>query len=571
MRANDSITTYNQLASRLLITHLFNLGCRNFFISPGSRSTPITLEIARRNDLNKTIHFDERGVSFAALGAAKATLTPSVLICTSGTAGANYLPAVIEASLDRIPLIVLTADRPPEHQNINANQTINQLNLFGSFVRHFENIEPPDKTFDLDKFIEQLNSAFSKTNYPTAGPIHLNFMFREPLVPKRSKGNLDSIYKKYMFEKVKRESAPKIQTTELNKLTDNLKKSKSVFLVCGYQKESSLSKSLNELADNNSWLLWSDIRSNFQSNSDSRNYFDLSLLNKKMHTNEKLTVLHFGGNLISKRYLQFIESTNIESYYHIDTDDYIYNPHHKVSDKLTVNPKDLIKKLLKENFKSGKLFTTFSKLNNKIEKTINQKTDYSAKLTEISAARLISKNIKKNSSLFLASSMPVRDFDMFSKANNKKIKIFANRGASGIDGAVSSFFGTLINSASGTALLGDLSFLHDLNSLKLFENINKSAVLVVINNSGGGIFSFLPIVNQKDSFEKYFAAIHKSDFSKLQQFFGFNYFNPTGNDEFVKIYNKAQKTKGLTLIEIKTDRQQNLNFHKRIYKIISRL
>lgn len=567
------VSSYNELACNLIIEELTRFGVSRFYISPGSRSTPLTLAAAKNKNADTIMHYDERGAAFAAVGSARVTGKPSVLICTSGTAPVNYFPAVVEASMDRIPLILLTADRPPELQQVGANQTINQKNLYGSYTRAFHNLLPPDDTIDLSKLLTLIDQSFHTTLNPLPGPVQLNCMFREPLAPLSKKKEFKSSF--VILDDWRQSTEPFMNIPKINtmdhdtsdKIINKIVQAQHLLITVGYLPGKKDQKAVSRFCDKIDAPVYADIRSglvtSFQPNNLIR-YFDQLLWAEKLQSTDNLTVLHFGGSVISKRYLQFIERSTVKSYVHIDSTTYDFNPHRSITDRLTGNIPAFIRKLEAASIKPKKKYLTLLKsLNKKTTGTINSYCKQNNSLTEINLTRIVAQHIRNNSSLFLGSSMPVRDFDMYASFN-KAMTVYGNRGVSGIDGAIASFAGIMANVKHGTAVVGDLSALHDLNSLALLQSVDKPAVLIIINNNGGGIFSFLPIAGQKKLFEKYFAAPHDFTFKQSADMFGLTYHNPDTVDDFIAVYIKAQKLNHPAIIEITSDRNLNSELHQNI-------
>ena len=574
----DDIPGYNLLTAEIIIEELARLGVRHFYVSPGSRSTPLTLTIARNKKITHEMHYDERGAAFAALGYGRANNQPAGLVCTSGTAAVNYFPAVVEAAMDRVPLLVLTADRPPELQDVSANQSIFQERLYGTYPRCFYNIPPSDHATDWSLLLTQIDNAYIHATGLLPGPVHLNLMFREPLYTRKKHISVASLtaWKKQNppFSKTL-SSKQHLGDDDKTVIFDSLTKSKNLLITVGYVSNMASIKTVQKICDSIDAPVFADIRSNLHGNDRPKNniqFFDQLLLAEDAST-QPLTVLHIGGVLTSKRYLTFIENALIDNYLHVDQFPYRYNPHFRVTDTITGSFSSLLKfiRSTKISVSNKSWPRKLKKIDNKIAKLLESESAVSDRLDEIAAARLIAKNIPNQSGLFLGSSMPIRDFDMYADLHDKNIKVYANRGASGIDGAIASFAGVMRSHAKGTAVIGDLSALHDLNSLPLLQKLNKPAVLIIINNNGGGIFSFLPIAGEKDIFENCFAASHALSFKNAASMFALSYMAPQTLEEFVELYHKAVRAHEPTLIEVVTDRKLNHANHLRIQNKIKKV
>jgi 2-succinyl-5-enolpyruvyl-6-hydroxy-3-cyclohexene-1-carboxylate synthase len=301
-------------------------------------------------------------------------------------------------------------------------------------------------------------------------------------------------------------------------------------------------------------------------------YFDQLLLSGSI--SEKLqpeTVLHIGGQLISKRWLHFVEKYRPQNYIVVQNHPHRYDPFHTVTQRVECDIGFFCASLggrIKSNPDSGwreKITTPSNRIGQIIEAFILS----SERISEISLAHLVSKQILPESGLFLASSMPIRDMDMYAAAVDSNVFVAANRGASGIDGTIASAAGFAAGLKRPVTLLtGDLAFLHDLNSLPLLRSIPQPLVIIVVNNRGGGIFSFLPIAEYKDVFETYFGTPHDFNFSNAAQMFGMDYFKPLDNTAFKDIYSNTLRQKKSAIIEVESGQEENKKLHLQLQEQI---
>jgi len=566
--------------SSLIIEELIRQGCNYFCISPGSRSTPLTVAVAQNKKAISRIFYDERGASFHALGYARATGKPAVLICTSGTAAANYYPAIIESCQDSVPLIVLTADRPPELRAAGANQTIDQVKMFGNYVNWFFELPTPDANISPQFVLSTINQAYFKSMHSPKGPVHINCMFREPFFSENElplndiSSNLKESIKPYTT----------FQFTENNILPDSeliekINKSERGILIAGKMDNHSESKAVYKLAEKLNWPVFADITSGLRIGTDSEliiEHFDLALLSNSFKNSLKPEmVIQFGKRFVSKRLQNFLNELKPENYLVIDDHPDRFDPTHIVTDRIVGNISKFCENLvpsIKDNIDKNWIENIY-KVNNSINELINNEFGSRSDLSEITTARIISKNIPQNSNLFLASSMPIRDMDMFAIKSNNNISIAANRGASGIDGTTASAIGFAEGNYSAvTLMLGDLAFIHDLNSLHQLASSKYPVFIILINNSGGGIFSFLPIANQKDVFKEYFSTPHDLTFKSAADLFKLKYYNPKSTTELISNYQSANNEQKSAIFEITTDQEENFNLHKNFYnKVIESL
>jgi len=572
----------NELWGALVIEELSRTGVDCFCISSGSRSTPLTYAVAQNKKITPVIHFDERGAAFYALGNARATGKPASVICTSGTAAANLMPAVIEASVDHVPMILLTADRPPELRQSGANQTINQVRLFGDSVRWQVDIPCPDENISPEFVLTTIDQAVYRACRLNKGPVHLNLMFREPLAPEnkkqsfseylRSVGQWSAVSKPFTYYP---DTRTIISEKTLAEISQIINKSKSGLIVAGKLPLDD-SKQVLKLAEKIGWPVFPDIASGLRLGVKSPNIianFDQILLSDKASKLEPDTVLHFGTQVVSKRLLTFLNKNRPADYIRVTAHPDRLDPNHQVTYRVEFGATDFCERL--DDKISKKSMSDYceklTKLSTMLDKVMSSHlTDGNKEtLSEPVVARIISKFISKQSALFLASSLPVREMDMYADSSGSSIPVEYNRGASGIDGTIASAAGY----ANGikkpvTLLIGDLAFLHDLNSLSLVKNSKFPLTIVLLNNDGGGIFSFLPISNIGPTFEKYFGTPHGLSFQKSAEQFDIKYICPKTIDEFKKQFRSSQKSRSSSIIEIKTGRKANFEMHQRISSAI---
>jgi len=568
----------NELWGALIVEGLVRAGVTCFSISPGSRATPLTLATSQQKQARPVIHFDERGAAFYALGHSRATGTPSALICTSGTAAANYFPAIIEASVDCVPLVILTADRPPELRETGANQTIDQSKLFGDYVRWQMDVPCPDEKIPPEFVLTTIDQAVYRAIRPPAGPVHLNFMFREPLAPDKQKRNFNEYLKNIATWMKSSGAYTKYEKTKLRLSRESIKNVAKVFnssksgLIVAGKMSTEDAESVVSLAEKTGWPVFPDIASGLRLGSKNKNvvpYFDLLLLAEESRKLNPDTVIHFGSQPVSKRLNQFLDTARPKNYVRISNRPDRLDPHHQVTDRIECQIREFCAALAESVHKSSssaitnKLLDVSSKVNGVIAEVVG--TSQSSRLTEPATARIISQTISKNSALFLASSLPVREMDMYAAPGSHSVPVEYNRGASGIDGTIASAIGY----ANGlkkpvTLLIGDLAFLHDLNSLALVNESKFPVTIVILNNDGGGIFSFLPVAEIGNAFEKFFGTPHGLSFEKSAGQFGISYFHPKTAGDFKRIYSNTQKKKNSSIIEIATSRKANWELHQKM-------
>ena len=568
----------NQLWAGALVEELLRHHVIQFYISPGSRSTPLTIAVARNPGTKAHICYDERQAAFMALGYARATHQPAVLICTSGTAAANYYPAVIEAASEQLPLIVLSADRPPELRATGANQTIDQQHLFGSYPVFFMDMPAPDGNVPLRYLLSTVDQAVFNTRGPKAGVAHLNCMFREPLAPKKQpipEGYLQDIYDWSQSDEpftriIAAQPAP--VSNPLKDLQRMIYNKRVGMLVVGRLKNEEERIAVREIANKLKCPVFADISSGLRLDSTVQNcipHFDLLLLSNNLKKKfSSMTVLHLGGKYVSKRLMQFLEN-------HDGQQIHVHDNRQRLDPGLSMDIRvecslSGFNSMLDGYDEKHPVLDFIKQTDNEVAQRIKTFCEAENDLNELSIVQSLSDLLPADSGLFLSSSMPVRDMDMYGLPGGKNIvHIAANRGASGIDGVISSALGYSHGLQKGvTLLIGDIAFLHDLSAIQFLKTHLYPFTIVLVNNGGGGIFSFLPVSEYSDVFEPYFATPHKWTFADTARQFNLAYFQPQSLADFEHDYRLVQTSGKPALIELITDRQANVRSQRALQKAI---
>ena len=554
----------NLQTSYWIIETLLEFGITQFVISPGSRSTPLTVAAARHRQITTHVHFDERGAGFFALGLSKATGIPAVLVCTSGTAVANYFPAVVEASMDNIPLIILSADRPPELIDVGANQAIFQENIYGIYTRTAENLPPPNaessRSSIRDSVIRMVEAAMGRR----PGPVQLNCQFREPLLPETGP-TLAAPHTDLPRQSVR---VPPVALPDLEPLAKRLAATRQGLIVVGRGLQEGMGSAILDLATRLGWPLLPDIQSalRFQDHPNIINHFDLIMLNSGALGHLPETVLHFGSAFTSKRLLSYLAQQS-SFYINIKTTPERIDPNHQVDLTLVLSPHHFCTSLqFTESAGSRQWLTNWQQLEDRTRKHLQQTFAGSNTLSEPGIAYTLSELLPVGHGLMLANSMAIREMEMFGATRAGSTSTIANRGSSGIDGLVATAAGFQLGRGKPlTLLMGDLALLHDLNSLKLLADSGRDITLIVINNHGGGIFNFLPVREESDIFEPFFGTPHDLSFEKAAEMFGLPYARPASPGEFRQVYTEVATKPGSAMIEVETDRYANHDLHLRIF------
>lgn len=570
----------NDLWGRLIVAELLRLSITHFVVSPGSRSTPLTAALAEFPEAETIIHIDERGAAYYALGIARHSGRPVALICTSGTAAVNYFPAVVEASQDGVPLVVMTADRPPELHGVGANQTIEQIGLYGTYPRMFRNLPCPDLSISPAWLLQTVDNVVSAAvgNHP--GPVQLNAMFREPLAPLGDMQQFDGYCRAlgkwlesdspYCLSNQSRQTA---STDQLQTVESLLYTARRGLVVVGALTPRFDHDALAEWLEKLGWPVFADVRSQLRLDGRLRKRMvpPWVLESDWMAANPPDAILHIGGNLVGKRILGVIAASNAP-YVRITDSPLPFDPASRVTHLLHGDLPDLLDRLdigecvPDQSWQLGVLASSrqvWAVLDRELE---------SETITEPAVARIAAFEISRRAgALFLGNSMPIRDVDLFGGFGPCPFPVYGNRGASGIDGNIATAAG--IARASNRpviALIGDLACLHDLNSLGLLSGTTSPMVVLVINNDGGGIFSFLPISQRDDIFEKYFGTPHGLRFADAAQMYGLAYSSPRTCLDLRAALDTALAGSGATIIEVTTTRRDNAAEHERLVQVISR-
>lgn len=567
----------NALWAELSLEELHRLGVRDLCMAPGSRSTPLALAAARHPGIRATVHFDERGCAFHALGMARAHGRPVAVLCTSGSAAANLLPAVVEAAMDGLPLVLLTADRPPELRDAGANQTIHQPGLFGVYVRWEADLPVPSTTFPAAALLTTLDQAVHRSLAWPPGPVHLNMPFREPLSgpsAATARDDWDAPLRRWRagsapFTRHHRPRAePRPAADE--PLAAVIRGARRGLLVVGRLKGRAETEAAAAVATTLGWPAVADIGSGLRLGRPGPpwlHHFDLLLQALPQAPEAPDVVLHLGGGLVSRRLLEHLAGARPEHYLRVGPDPRRQDPAHQVSEHLEIPLEAFAAAVaaLHPPPPPAAWVEAWRSPARRLEQALAQALEATPALDEPAVCRLVSRLLPADGALFLAASMPVRDMDGFADPGGSAVPVGSNRGASGIDGTVATACGYAAGLGRPTALVcGDLALLHDLNSLALLRSSPVPLTVVVINNDGGGIFSFLPVAAESEHFETYFATPHGLGFEDFARGFGLRYHRPAGTADFARAFGEAMATPHSSLIEVRSERDANLRRHREI-------
>ncbi|WP_163536599.1 2-succinyl-5-enolpyruvyl-6-hydroxy-3-cyclohexene-1-carboxylic-acid synthase [Gracilibacillus sp. YIM 98692] len=564
MNYKESLTRY----VAQFVAQLYSSGVKHVVISPGSRSTPLALTFAEFGSSKVWVDIDERSAGYFALGLAKQTKEAVALLCTSGTAAANYYPAVIEGYYSRVPLIVLTADRPHELREVGAPQAIDQIKMYGDYVKWFHEMALPDSDSKVLQYVRnQANRAVTTAMHPNRGPVHLNFPFREPLIPDFAIDDIWQEEKRLGF--LQTNSSSYLAEQDLNGIADKLKNKRKGIIVCGPADNEGLAQAMAALAQSWNIPILADPLSPLRNGKHDKDYviecYDAILKSEEVRREIDIDfVIRFGAMPVSKPYLQWIQSkTGVEHFIVEEVEGdrdptgigahYVYGKPDHIARSLA-SRKDIV--MPSEWLQSWQDWNAKAKV-------ILQKVNEEELLTEGDAVLGIQETIPADSVLYVGNSMPIRDVDTFWHTSDRSHQVLANRGTNGIDGVISSALGAAVSGRRVTLLIGDISFLHSMNGLLLANQYRFDLTIVLINNAGGGIFSFLPQAKQEsDHYEHLFGTPQQIDMKKVSEIYHMNYNQPTKWKDFLAALNKSYQYHGVSMIEIRTDRKQNVEWHR---------
>jgi 2-succinyl-5-enolpyruvyl-6-hydroxy-3-cyclohexene-1-carboxylate synthase len=542
---------------------LASSGLRNACVSPGSRSTPLALALARRADVAVHMHLDERSSAFFALGTAKVTGSIAAVVCTSGTAAANFFPAVVEASMARVPLLVLTADRPPELRGVGANQAIDQLDLYGRYAKvSVDAPVPGDRPDPAEWQALGLDAVREALEHPP-GPVHVNLPFREPLAPsglERPSVGASAV------RPARVRSAARTRRFHVDALRAALKESTRGVVVAGSLRLGAAPAV--DLARTLGWPLLAEPVSGLRvAGALSAGQFLLS--NEAfVDSHGPDVVLQLGGAPTSRAGLAFVGRA--ARLVVVDPDLQVADPGRHASMTLNADPASLCRALLdriEPPRERSAWARSWEDADRAARHAVDMLIDTWEEPFEGRIARDLAACAPDGSALLVGSSMPVRDLDAFMHPRTG-IRVLANRGASGIDGFVSTTFGVAASGIATFALLGDLTLLHDVGAVLWSKGHRRDAVLVVLNNRGGAIFSFLP-QRALPEFEQLFATPHHIDLAKLATASGAGHLLVERSEELVPAVTKASESGGVWIVEVPTDRDANVTRHAEVHAAVA--
>ena len=555
-RTNPPAGAAAYLLLRAFCDELARCGMRHACTSPGSRCTPIVLSLVGERRIRCFSHIDERCAGFFALGAAKASGRPVAVTCTSGTATANLAPAVIEAHQAGVPLIALTADRPPELRDVGAGQTIDQLKLYGDAVKWFFEVGVQDAEVQRVRWMRTLACrAYWTALEGRPGPVHLNFPLREPLVleaplpedpaPGRSGGE----------PWVRR--LPALPTAAPG---PGPRPSGRIVVVAGGGTRDP-TELLSFCAQKRIPLL-ADPLSRARQGPAAIAHYDLLLRDPAFAESHRPELVIRTGELPTSKSLRTWLAGLGVAQIAVDPDGTWQDPDAVVGMRIGALP-------LPEDFEplDADWLAGWRVADDDAEGAISGALG--DELSEPLVARELARTLPAEATLYLASSMPIRDAETFMPGRADGPRMLSNRGANGIDGTLSSAFGAAAVSDRPVVLLaGDVALVHDIGGLLAARRLGLSLTVVLLNNDGGGIFHFLPVAGGGNAFVEHVATPHGLDFARAAALYGCEYERPATVAELACSLERALGAQATTIIEVRTDRERNLALHRELTETV---
>ena len=558
-----------------LVDEWVRCGLRHVFVAPGSRSTPLALAFAANDDIRLEVFLDERSAAFAALGSALVTGLPAAVLCTSGTAATHFHAAVVEAHLSAVPMIVCTADRPPELRDVGAPQTIDQTRLFGSAVRWFH--DPGVASLEAAGTWRGLaDHAYARTLGPVPGPVHLNLPFREPLLGVASHvpatRDHDASWSGHNHAKAM------LTDWEIDDLAHRLAGRKGIIVAGdpgGGYSVSAYAAATTVLGSVLGWPIFACPRSGTRvEGGNIVAHFDGIVRSNAARADMKPdVVLRLGSPPASKVLGQWIREIDAEQIVVHSPGSYL-DPDHLVVQHIEADLANTVDRLCSAANRRaaevgppmGEPFVWSSLWQNaeaKASAAIEEVLGGESRLTEPHVARAVAASSRI---AVVSSSMPIRDVEWFAPTGDGLL-VYANRGANGIDGVIATAIGVASELGNATVLLGDVAFLHDSSSLAMLAGRELQLRIVVTDNDGGGIFSFLPQAASvsDDRFELLFGTPHGTDLAAVARAHGLTVHEPTTYEELRDALSRA----GTSVTVVRTDRRANVELHTRLHSAIA--
>lgn len=537
----------------------------------------MVLGLLRAGGIRPWVILDERSAAFFALGMARESGRPIVLVCTSGTAAANYLPALAEAFLEQVPLIVITADRPAELRDCHAPQTIDQVRLYGSYVRSAVDVPAPANDCDLDAYYRTLacRAVAAATGTPR-GPVQINLQMREPLIEVGEElaalsGKHPACDSHPPYTVAHRARAVPSADT-LKTIVKRLGAIERGIFVCGPNTGHDVAPLIAGFARRLGWPVLADPLSGVRYGGHDREFvvdaYDVILRDRGFaHSHQPDAVLQLGHPPVSKPLTQFL-ALRRPVHIVVAPGGEWPDPLHVATDIVHADTGEFCRAMAEaiEHMAAPSRWSESWLSASKLARTtLDRELAREAVMFEGKVLAETLRHLPSDAILQVGNSMPVRDLDTFSGSSSHPLAVYCNRGANGIDGVMSAAMGAAAVHAGPTVLVvGDLSFLHDLGALQIAARHRLRILIVVINNDGGGIFSFLPQSALGETFERFFATPHGLSPEGAVHMCRGSYRTATSWNEFGAAMRDGLADAGLHVIEVSSDRARNLARHRQI-------
>jgi 2-succinyl-5-enolpyruvyl-6-hydroxy-3-cyclohexene-1-carboxylate synthase len=564
----------NAALARTLVDEWWRADVGIAVISPGSRSAPLALALAQDGRIPVHVVLDERSASFFALGAAKAWDRPAIVLCTSGTAAAELHPAVLEASHARVPLLVCTADRPPELRDTGAGQAVDQLKLYGDAVRWFAEVGAPTEADLKTPYWRAVAArAVAAASGPPAGPVHLNLAFREPLLPTGAPvellpGRADDVPWVASTSGWRHPAA-----ADVDRLAFLVAAEPRGVIVAGWG--AAVDPEAVELfAEVAGWPVLADPLSNVRTGANAVSTYDALLRSPgAAQALRPDVVLRLGAPLTGKAATTWLDPTIPQVV--VDPEGAWLDPQRAAAERIVADPTALLQAVTARSTARSQSFWLASWMHAEAaaRREMDRLLDSWPEPFEGRVARDLVAGLPSGATLVVGSSMPVRDVESFARPRYG-LRFLANRGVNGIDGFVSTVLGAAaaIRGRPGpvVGLCGDLTFLHDSNGLLGAARRGLDATFVVIDNRGGGIFSFLPQAGLPvDQFEELFGTPQDLDLAELAAVHGVGVEQVGKADDLVPAVERAIAAGGIRLVLVTTDRADNVARHRQVWEAVA--
>ncbi len=575
----------NYFWADIFINGLIDADIRHIIISPGSRNTSLTLAAVDNQDIKAISIIDERSAGFFALGLARAINKPVVLMCTSGTAVAEYYPAIIEAFQQRIPLIVCTADRPEYLVDTGANQTIRQANIYKNHIRFFADFGLPKLNKKaIQSYRKKIVQGLGTAMYANRGPVHFNFPFEKPFEPHSTTDNIalddfSSLSEEHLQIPEHNTNEGHVPAATLKKIEKALSSSRNpLFLVGPGDFEDDFYPLVNELARRYNAVIFGDaasgIRFTKRTLTNVVTNYDTYLRVQNIPDEYSPDVIIIFGRTMTSVLIEKLLAASKDFRIVINTYGDRFDPTDK--NRLIINRKsksfllDMLALPANKKASSNNLLAYMKKTDAAVEKRKKKILSRKGKIQEAELVNIVINALPDESTLMLGNSLPIRDYDNFASPAKKKIYVKQNRGASGIDGITATAFGLALENEQHTFLVtGDVSFYYDINSLLIGKKYRIPLTILLMNNNGGRIFDMLPVAQYGDAFKEFFITSPNIDFKPLVQGFKGNYYAVKTKEALSASLRKCLKSKTFNVVEINIDPKYSSEKRKELRTILN--